>query len=436
MNVNPMAKQRLTEAKTAMLLHCPFFASLLLDIMDIKMSPGNDPTIQTLGTNGKIIWINEDYFAKLTLPEAVFAICHEVGHAMWMHMDRGRRYMDVGFEGKPFIPLLFNVAADYVINDMLVKCQVGTMKREWLLDKRFTSDMLVEDVYRTLYKELPPPPKGKGKGPDGQGGQPSDGDGDSEGEGEGEGNPAPEGSNGGKPRRGADGKGRQSQDTHVFEPSQAQESEMKRAVASAANQAKAMGKLPASMERFIENFLQPKVSWKEKLRQVVTRAIGRDATTWTTPHRRRLVSQNVYLPSYTGFGAGTIVFVVDTSGSMGQREFDAGMSELLDIMQTCRPERVFVLSCDAHVHTATELADANDLLANVPKMVGGGGTAFEPPFQWVEDNHHEPCVLIYFTDLYGSFPSEKPPYPVVWVCTTDQQAPFGETINVDLSEDY
>lgn len=432
--MNPTAKQRLTEAKTALLLHAPFFASLLMDVMEIKL--GKFPGVDTLGTNGKIIWIDEDYFAKLSLPEAVFALCHEIGHAMWMHMDRGRRYMDVGFEGEPFIPLLFNIAADYVINDMLVKCQVGTMKREWLHDRKYTHDMLVEDVYRDLYKQLPPPPP---KGGGGQGGKGQD-QGDPGGQGDGDGDDqngqgAPDGSDGGKPSKGSIN-GKQAMDTHVYEPSKTQETEMKRAVASAANQAKAMGKLPASLERYVEEFLQPKVSWKEKLRNVVTRAIGRDATTWTSPHRRRLVTQNVYLPSYTGFGAGEIVFAVDTSGSMGQKEFDAGMSELLDIMQTCRPERVFVLSCDARVHTATELADANDLLNNVPKMVGGGGTAFEPVFDWVEENHKEPCVLIYFTDLYGSFPREKPPYPVVWVSTTEQTAPFGETINIDLSEDY
>jgi predicted metal-dependent peptidase len=120
---------------------------------------------------------------------------------------------------------------------------------------------------------------------------------------------------------------------------------------------------------------------------------------------------------------------------MGQLEYDAGMSELLDILQTCRPERVHVLSCDAKVHTHTELADANELLANAPEMKGGGGTAFEPVFQWVEAHRIEPCVLIYFTDLMGSFPREAPPYPVVWVSTHPGEAPFGETIIIDLSDE-
>jgi predicted metal-dependent peptidase len=414
--MNPEGKKRFTEMKTAMLLHAPFFASLMLDMMELKL--GKFPGLDTAGTNGKTIWFDEDYLAKLTLPEAVAACCHEIGHAMWMHMDRGRRYMDTGFDGKPFLPMLYNIAADYVINDMLIRCNVGSVKKEWLHSPKYNSHMLVDDVYRDLYKQLPPPPPGGGGGSD-----------------PGEGNPAPEGSNGGIPSR--EGfKGLKPQDTHVFEPSNVNEAEMKRAVQSATNQAKAMGKMPADLERFVENLMDAKINWREQLRQMVLRAVGRDARTWRTPHRRRLVIQGMYLPSYVGTKTGTVVFAVDTSGSMGQREFDAGMSELNDIFSMCRPEKVHVLSCDARVHTHTEYSNVSDMHGNMPKMKGGGGTAFEPVFDWVHDNFVEPQVLIYFTDMYGSFPREAPSYPVIWVSTTDVVGPFGSTVKVDLTGEH
>ena len=101
------AQQKLTETKTAMLLHCPFFASLLLDMMTIKLGkfpqifpPGNE----TMATNGKNVWVDEDFIQSLKLPEAVFVMCHEVGHAMWSHMSRGKKYSDTGFDGKKFSP--------------------------------------------------------------------------------------------------------------------------------------------------------------------------------------------------------------------------------------------------------------------------------------------------------------------------------------------
>ena len=148
---------RLLEAKTAMLLHVPFFASLLLDMMQLyigkfpdKFPPGNE----TAATDGKHIWIDEDFFDSLSLPEAVFLLCHEVGHAMWDHLPRGKRHLDLGFEGREFNPRLWNMAGDYVINDMLIEAKVGVMPKCGLHDTdRGKQDSLVDDVYRGLEKE-------------------------------------------------------------------------------------------------------------------------------------------------------------------------------------------------------------------------------------------------------------------------------------------
>jgi predicted metal-dependent peptidase len=400
--------------RTAMLLHTPFFASLMLDMMTTKV--GKFPGIDTAGTNGRIIWFDEDFLGKLDLKEAVFLCCHELSHAMWMHMDRGRKWMDLGLHGQPFNPGLYNVAADYVINDMLIKSGIGVMPKGGLHDRRFTGDMLVEDVYKQLMK---PPQKGGGGG----GGQPPPKDGQ----------PPPEGSNGGVPsNEGSDGK--TPMDTHVYEPAQVAEAEMKRAIATAVQQAKAMGKMPSQLERWVEETLRPQVNWKEKLRLMVTRMATRDSTTWTSPHRRRLVSQKIYLPSYTGFGAGEMVCVTDTSGSMGTKEFDASWAEFSDIIMNCRPERMWLMACDARVHNVHELPSYHDIYSNRPEMRGGGGTNFCPAFEKVEELGIKPAVLIFFTDLAGTFPDEAPDYPVIWVATCEGEAPFGETIRVELND--
>ncbi len=416
MTDNFKAKQRFTEMRTAMLLHTPFFASLMLDMMTVKV--GKYPSIDTAGTNGKTIWFDEDFLATLDLPEAVFVCCHEIAHAMWLHMDRGRKWMDVGLHGQPFSFGLYNVAADYVINDMLVKSSVGRMPKCGLHDQKYTGDMLVEDVYKDLMPKNPPPPQGGGgKGP------PQDGSGQG----------APEDSNGGVPSKEGVG-GKQPMDTHIYEPAAVAEAEMKRAIATAVQQAKAMGKMPSQLERWVEETLRPQIDWKERLRLMVTRMATRDSTTWTSPHRRRLVSQKVYLPSYTGFGAGEMVGVTDTSGSMGAKEFDASWAEFSDIIMNCRPERMWLMACDARVHNVHELPSYHDIYSSRPEMRGGGGTDFRPAFEKVEELGICPAVLVFFTDGYGTFPDEAPNYPVIWVMTTDVEAPFGETIKVELNE--
>src|SRR5690606_32240155 len=122
-------------------------------------------------------------------------------------------------------------------------------------------------------------------------------------------------------------------DVHVLSPSKVSGAEMKRAVQSAVNAAKAQGGLPAALERFVDKLLNPVVPWAEKLRHAVTKAVGRDSYTWSKPHRRRLITQKVVLPSYTGFGAGVVVVAVDTSGSIDQKELTRFLSELNDILE-------------------------------------------------------------------------------------------------------
>lgn len=429
--------QRLTEIKTAMLLHVPFFASLMLDMMEIIVTKSSRlwdelGITPTAATNGKKIWFYEPFLDSMDLKEAVFVTCHEIAHMMWEHMNRGKYFHDMGsFDGQPFDARLWNVAGDYIINDMLIKSNIGTMPKIGLHSPKYSCDMMTDDVYRDLWKNAPklpmPNKQGKGNGQQGSGQQ-------GQGQGQGQGQPQQGGGQG----QGNDPNGNcgQTLDAHILEPSPVGETELKRAIATAKEAAKAMGKMPAALERMVENYLAPKVSWKERLRHHVTRAASREANTWASPHRRRLITQKIYLPSYTGFGAGEIVVAFDTSGSVGQEELRQYMGELSDILDTCKPERVWVVSCDAEVYpdSVHELYEGHDLINYPPKIVGGGGTDFRPVFRWVEEQNIKPAVLVYLTDLMGTFPAEAVDYPVIWCATYAGEAPWGETIHIDAKE--
>jgi predicted metal-dependent peptidase len=379
--------RKMTEVKTAMLLHVPFFASLLLDMMEIKVGKFVNiwpPGKETAATDGKTIYVDEDFLSSMPLPEAVFVICHEVGHAMWQHMGRGKKYHDAGFEGKPFNARAWNYAGDYVINDMLVKSKIGKMPGMGLLNPQYNSEMLVDDVYREVMKNPPSDDGGF--------------------------------------------------DTHILAPDKANAAEWKRAAKSAANAAKAMGKLPENLERFVDKLLNPKVPWQEKLRHLVTKSAARDSTTWAKPNKRRLINQGVVMPSYTGFQAGHVIVAVDTSGSIAEKELTAFMSELQNILDTAKPIRCTVLAIDADIHDVTELMDGDSLLDNMPPLKGGGGTSFIPAFEWVVKEDAQPATMVYFTDMYGAFPQEAPDYPVIWCSTTkNPKAPFGEVLEIDVN---
>lgn len=400
-----------TAVKTALLLHVPFFASLLLDIMDVRIGkfehlfpPG---MTATMATDGKTVYIDESFLDTLSVPEAVFGVCHEIGHAMWEHMQRGKVYMDTGFDGEPFIPMLYNVAADYVINDMLVKSGVGSIKRatmddpqgrwkkgdpEWLLDPKYTCEMSVEEVYRDLLKNAK---KGKGKGAPGQ---------------------------------------RQGQDTHIFDTGKISSAEMKRAIQTAVDTARACGKLPGALKRYADEFLESKVSWQELLRTTIVTSTTRDTTTWARAHRRRLAQQRMYLPRAAAYGCDLIAVFVDTSGSIGPKQLNVFFSELADIIRTCHPETVWVLGVDSTVASAEELTGDVDITQNPPEVGGGGGTDFRPAFEWIKEKGLVPDAAVYFTDMMGPFPTDDPGYPVIWCSTTEKtEGPFGKTIYVDAA---
>lgn len=416
-------QQKLTETKTAMLLHCPFFASLLLDMMDIKLGKFPDifpPGNETMATNGKRIWVDEDFIDSLKLPEAVFVMCHEVGHAMWSHMSRGKKYHDVGFDGKPFNPRLWNIAGDYVINDMLIESKVGKMPKIGLHDKSIAeSGDMVDEVYRKLLKQQEQQGGGGGQGDSGKGNAPG---------------------GGGHNNQGPDGQSDGTLDTHILETSGDSEVEWKRAVKTASGAAKAMGKMPAGLERFVEDLLKPKIPWTEKLRHAFTKAIGREASDWSRLHRRRYIQQGIIMPSYKGFGCGTVVFCVDTSGSMSDLEIKQGLSECDSILTDCHPEYVILIGCDARVETVHELGSGDTLAGNPPacRLGGGGGTSFIPPFEWLEERGIRPDCLVYFTDMGGSFPKDDPGFPVIWCATTDYRPGHdipGDIIPVELNDE-
>jgi predicted metal-dependent peptidase len=127
------------------------------------------------------------------------------------------------------------------------------------------------------------------------------------------------------------------------------------------------------------------------------------------------------------------VIAADTSGSISQRTLDVFLTETTALMEQARPRRIIFVQCDAQIQEWEEINGTDDLTSR--KLKGGGGTMFEPVFERIEKEGLEPDLLIYLTDLMGSFPSMKPRYPVVWGCVDEAYAkssppPFGEVVIV------
>ena len=367
-------EKRIAKAKTALILEHPFVGSVALN-MPMKI----DNNVPTAATDGKRVLFNEDFCKELDDEELKFLVAHECMHPMLEHnFRRGERDR-----------YKWNQAADYVINKLLTDEGIGKMPKQGLLD---------ENIYQAgggtsdgIYNNLPDTPEDQ-QGNGGQG-QPLDSCED------GQGSPA--------------------------EVAQ-QQAEWKVKVAQAAQSAKMMGKLSAGLERLVAEILTPKVDWRDVLQRFVVKCRS-DQRSWARPNRRFL-SQGLYLPSVSGETLGEIAFAVDCSGSIGQDEINQFASEITTVWQDQRPTKVHVIYFDSEVSHYDEFDRDNE---PVIKPHGGGGTAFSPVFRYMEEHGINPVACIFLTDLCCDDFGDEPDYPVLWVSTHSDKAPFGEVVMME-----
>jgi len=362
-------------------------------------------------TDGSNLLLNPDTFFKYNLSERIFIVAHEIMHCVWNHIGlmhsfvrRGKISYPDG-TSLPYDQQLMNVATDLVINDCLIESKVGSFNKDWLHDTSYATAMdSAIDAYKKIYKKKPGG-GGGGKGPKGKGFDEHLKPGTSQGKDPGE---AAAGRN---------------------------EVEWTTQVAAAANAARAQGKLPAGLERLLGEILEPKVDWKDKIAALFARKVGSGSNDWRRADRR-LIVRDIYAPGRSGFGAGTVVIGVDTSGSIREQELNMFFAEMAGILEDVKPKRMVVMWCDAHVARIDEVEEAADLMALRKKGApGGGGTDFRPVFDEIKklglDNVD---ALVYLTDGYGSFPQAAPEYATIWgnISGDNAKYPFGDVVDIPM----
>lgn len=183
----------------------------------------------------------------------------------------------------------------------------------------------------------------------------------------------------------------------------------------------------------LNNFEKPKINWHAIVRRYLRHYCSpKFEDNWRRPNRLTLSKaiQHFEPARRRRRALYRVGWIVDTSGSMSDTEVSAG----LRMIASCREQYDFeliLMSADAEVCTR-EVFKANvsfqrKLENNEVNVSGGGGTDFRPALEAIAKD--KPTLVFYYTDGYGSYP-EKVNFPVVWLMTTDEVAPIGETINV------
>jgi predicted metal-dependent peptidase len=194
---------------------------------------------------------------------------------------------------------------------------------------------------------------------------------------------------------------------------------------------RAQGRMPAGVSLGMEYSQRVRVPWYKELEIYLQDMIPYDYS----PHRFRRVKSkggSYYMPRLASPML-KLAVVYDTSGSISRQQMNRMLTEVWGIVRSFDNYELMIIACDAAVHGVWYLRPGDEL----PKAVGGGGgTDFRPAFKRVEEDDFQPDCLVFFTDTWGTFPNEEPPYPVVWgvVGVTDYDLPWGKALEIIVED--
>jgi predicted metal-dependent peptidase len=231
-------------------------------------------------------------------------------------------------------------------------------------------------------------------------------------------------------------------DIHDWEGANGLSEEQKKALAKDVDQAirqgviaeqKVAGKGRGGLSRELEELLEPKIDWREVLREFVkSTCSAKDASSWRRVNRRYL-SGDIYMPSLIGERVGHLVLGVDTSGSVGGKELAEFLSEVQGIAKEVHPEKVDLIYWDGAVAGHEEYDGTNvDNIVQSTQPKGGGGTDPRCVMEYLKDKNIQPEAIIMLTDGYIGDWGNEWQAPILWtICGgNNAYAPVGKTIHV------
>ena len=320
---------------------CSFFGSLMLfaQIETTKKLP-------TAATDGRKIFFNEEFLNSLSSKEQNALMLHEVLHMALLHVTR-RQNRD---------PLIWNIAADIVVNDLIERNTSFPLPQGAITDTRF-QDKSVEYIYEALLKSekkyklvindiLQPGNSEQNEG-----------------------------------------------DTNLSEPLSQEETDEIESFwkdkmeilknSSEHNLSNGKGSLPAGIEQEISTILEPEVDWRHALWKYV----GKTPADFDDLDRR-FIYKGLYLESLLT-EAVEVSVCIDTSGSVSDELLMQFTGELKGILRSYPNVKCSLFFADTDLAGPYEI----DRIEQMPKAIGRGGTSFVPFFDYLKKHGEENSLL-------------------------------------------
>ena len=387
------AEEALTIARIALLLKQPFFGMLAMNLEIIEVTEEQAKLMKTAAVDGRHLWYNPDFINSLDKEEVMFLVGHEVMHCVFNHLKRR-------FDRDPKI---YNMAADYVINGILVEAGMK-MPKIGLLDENY-HNWTSEDVYDHLIENKceSKPTLDCHAGDPGFPGEDGEGDSDSDSD-------DSEGGDG----KAAAGKARELED------------EWKDHVIQAA--AAAAGNVPAGLQRLISDLVDPKMDWRQLI-QVHLQSCVRTDYDWMRPNKRTF-GMGITMPSMKMDDMIEIAVAVDTSGSVSPDMLKDFLSEIKGIMDAFSGYKIHIACFDTQIYNYQCFTQEDDLMEY--EMDGFGGTDFMAWWNFAKDQDWIGDIqkILFFTDgyPYGEWGIDDLCETLWIIHGSRNEGPFGVTV--------
>lgn len=413
----------LINARCRLLIKQPWYGTIVSRFNWIKSD-----SISTIGVSimnrGKVRCIyNHEFIESLSIDEAMAVLCHEVEHIIRMHMAR-RKYIKDENNNK-----LWNIACDWVINGHSDNKNIKNLPDNacYIPDRNdkiwegcdfneLSMCNITEEYYDWLKKNTAIEEK------NGLSIIYACGDTD-------------EGINEGI----NDGTNKLDDakiivistidDHDIWKESSASEDEMRRTAKNLSDAATRLaGSTPGGLVDSINRLNEPSKNWTFIWKDILGRAAGNKRKTYSRRNRKR---DSFGIKGTSRRASIPLVLGVDVSGSMTQKILQKVFSEVESMSKAFK---ITLIQFDCAVTSVSKYHKGD--WKNI-KIVGRGGTRFEPFFDYIEENNIVGKMNCVLTDGYANIP-EKKDYPVTWIVVGPGSELFKNVWGrlVEITHDY
>ena len=349
----------------------------------VKMKFIENNKIDTFATDGKDIFYNREFALSLSLEELKGVLVHEAKHrGLKHHLRQQKRDAEI-----------WNIACDLSINP-IIKSSDLTLPKGGLFDLKF-----IGWSSEKIYNHIAPIIKAKQQqqGQDGQGDQSDDGE-----------------PSWMQPQSWGN---IEDNVTEGMSPDElnSEEADINEEIFQAVRQAKDRGTLPAEVKQMVEVMRRSNINWQDIIERHID-GDNPDNFSFRRSHKKFYYTHKMIAPTIESIGVGHVVVGVDSSGSVSDGELQYFLGGLNALSLELKPKSVTVITCDSKIQNVYK-HEQGDEITKI-RCNGRGGTCVMPVFDYIKENELEVDSFIYFTDMgIFDFPTEEPPYPVLWVST-------------------